>query len=359
MNILYVSKIGNDKAAGLSYSIPRQVSAQAKFDQVLWINLSDVDVIDDGGGFCVKRSVYPGELPDCLPHPFCDPDLVVFEGLYNYPFEPLALTVMKRKIPYIIIPRGSMTAQAIKQRRLKKEIAGVLFFNRFIKKATAIHYLTQAEQRDSSRFPCRSVVLPNGCILPERIDYCPHEGKTVITYIGRLHTYHKGMDLLLEACDMIQNELRQRNVVIQCYGPDREGALAYMRDYCNSHGLDDLVQIGDGLYSAEKIKALKDSDLFIMTSRFEGMPMGLIEALAYGLPCIVTPGTNLQREILDADAGFGCDPEPRSIADAILDAVSDRERLKRLSRNAVTLAKAYSWESIAQRTHVVYEELIR
>ena len=96
-----------------------------------------------------------------------------------------------------------------------------------------------------------------------------------------------------------------------------------------------------------------------MTSRFEGMPMGLIEALSYGVPCIVTPGTNLMQEIESAGAGFGCELMPEKIASAIMLSLTNKTELLEMRNNAKVLAAQYSWDEIASKTHDAYEKLLK
>ena len=58
--------------------------------------------------------------------------------------------------------------------------------------------------------------------------------------------------------------------------------------------LDDIVFYHYGaVFGKVKEKVLLDNDFFILTSRLEGHPMALIEALSYGLPCLVTQGSRL------------------------------------------------------------------
>ena len=73
---------------------------------------------------------------------------------------------------------------------------------------------------------------------------------------------------------------------------------------------------------AQKIYA--GCDIFLMPSRFEGHPTGLLEALAYGLPCIATTGSNMREEIELADAGWTADNDAESIRSALLSMISDK-----------------------------------
>ena len=100
-----------------------------------------------------------------------------------------------------------------------------------------------------------------------------------------------------------------------------------------------------------------DIDVFIMTSRFEGMPMGLIEALSYGIPCLVTKGTNLADEVRSADAGWIAENSVLSIKDALRTIIFTRNFTEK-GKNALSLSKTYSWNEIAKQSSSFYKKII-
>ena len=63
------------------------------------------------------------------------------------------------------------------------------------------------------------------------------------------------------------------------------------------------------------------NDVFIRTSRFEGLPLGILEALSLGLPCLVTKGTNLDELVNNYNAGWGVETTSKMVASAIKNAV--------------------------------------
>ena len=63
-----------------------------------------------------------------------------------------------------------------------------------------------------------------------------------------------------------------------------------------------VLKLCGPIAGADKKKVLKDADLFLHTSRSEGHPMGVLEALAYGIPCLLTPGTNMASEVAASGA---------------------------------------------------------
>ena len=71
-------------------------------------------------------------------------------------------------------------------------------------------------------------------------------------------------------------------------------------------------------YRSDMDKLLSAFDLFVMPSRFEGHPMGLIEALANGLPALVTRGCNMLDEILSSNAGWVCETSENDLEKTIL-----------------------------------------
>ena len=58
------------------------------------------------------------------------------------------------------------------------------------------------------------------------------------------------------------------------------------------------------IYGDDKYKILSQNDIFILTSRFEGMPMGILEALSLGVPCFVTKETCMGEWIEEHNCGF-------------------------------------------------------
>ena len=87
--------------------------------------------------------------------------------------------------------------------------------------------------------------------------------------------------------------------------------------------------------------------------------MSILEALSYGLPCLVTEGTNIKEEIEHAGAGWGCETSVKGIGEAFKALVKSDEYLQDFSERARNLASCYSWEKIASNSHSIYEELIK
>ena len=79
--------------------------------------------------------------------------------------------------------------------------------------------------------------------------------------------------------------------------------------------------------------------------------MGLIEALSYGVPCLVTPGTNMSTEIKQEDAGWTCACSVDSIADGLQRMIEEKKTLLEKSCNARRLATKYDWGLLAERFH--------
>lgn len=359
MNILFISHLGSGISAGPHWSVPARIKAQTKYDNVMWINATNASL-----PHYIETGVYHnfseyGKLTlACLPAPFNKPDVVAFEGFYYVPSAKFAKELRKKGVPYVITPRGSLTRQARHNAsRIKKDIAHLLFFDPFQKGACAIQYLTKQEQTDS-KSPCRnSYVLPNGFSTPQRVKTSFSQDRIKGIFIGRIDLYHKGLDTLVEAVTACSPMMRNYSFTIDVYGPKNEDAKK-LEQLITVYQLGDIISLKGEIAGKAKENAILDSDVFILPSRFEGHPMGLVEALAYGLPCVVSRGTNMREEIEAADAGWTCDGTTDSLVRALLDVVNERNLFKKKSENAISLAKNYDWDVLAKKFHEKLEELI-
>lgn len=361
MNILYITNLTGNLFAGPNHSVPAQIKAQSMVDCVLWYNLNYVKREEWGqnGLDCKNLSDFPsGRLKD-LPKPFCNPDLVVVEEFYCYPFSKIIHDIQMQNIPYIIIPRSELTKQAQRKKAWKKKIGNFIYFNNMARKATAIQYLSQQECVESGeKWNKKSLVIPNGTDTKENYKKSFSDNAIRAVYIGRYEQYQKGLDILLGAIARIIEELREVGFQLSMYGVDQEGAVDAMKHQIAEYGISDLVHIHDAVYGQEKEQILIQSDVFIMTSRFEGLPMGMIEALSFGLPCVATVGTNLTCEIEKYKAGWIAQNTVESVTKALQTMVRDYCNVSTKGHNARTLSATFSWYAIAEKSHNEYVKMI-
>ena len=362
MNILFISKLTGKLWAGPHNSVPAQVLAQSNIDNVLWVNLNYV---------CLpnwRRDEYQfinyDDIPKCslevLPKPFNKPDFIIFEEIYTFhPRDKMVVSVLKSGIPYSIIPRCSLTKNAQHRHFIKKKLANILFYNRFVFKSHFVQYLTPSEKIESEKyFNHKNIIIPNGIDLPHIVNKDFSQDGIRAIYIGRLEIGQKGLDLLLKAIVSIKEELRYVRFSMTLYGPDIEHSVEKLKSIIQDNHIDDLIKIKDGIFGEDKINILKNSDIFIMTSRYEGMPMGLIEALSYGIPCIATDGTYMAEEIQKYDAGWEAGNNIDSIKTALLTAINEKNHYTRKSNNAIKLASNYSWKNLANNLHNQIQETL-
>ena len=352
MKILFLSNTHGKSYSGPSYSIPAQIKAQSNFDEVIWYN-SAVSEKQAWNEYTYYHDI--NEIPDTsLKSIFAHvgkPDLIIIEQFYNHINYRYLYQVFKCGIPYLIIPRGQFTKQGQNRSRLKKKAANLLIGRLIIKKAKAVWYLTEQEKTDSGkRWNENTIVIPNGINMPPKtVAYGQNEIIRFVS-IGRLEPYQKGLDLLINAVYELRERLRGK-CRFDIYGADVDGVANALQADIKSKGLTELIEIHGPAYEDEKERVLLSSDVFIMPSRFEGHPMALIEAMSYGLPCLVSKGSNMKQEVEEARAGWVFDSELRELKDAIERCIEERDTYREYGENARNLSSKYNWLEIAKKTH--------
>lgn len=286
------------------------------------------------------------------------PDAVLFHSIWAMPYIKFAKVLKKFGVHYAIMMHGADSKVNRQSAPIKKWIANKLWFNRFMHDASAIIYLNQAEMENclSAKNNKKNFIIPNGC---DRgiYDICNIKIKRPVNiiFLGRLARYHKGVDILLDALEILK-QYDYKDVKISFYANENDIDIQYLKDRLLV--LDDIASYCGGVYGDDKKQVLKNADAFILTSRFEGMPMGILEALSYGVPCILTPGTNMADELEQVGAGWKAELTAASIANMIMKAVYDLSNNYQKYHNAAyELSSKFDWRKIGEK-HVNLMEKI-
>jgi L-malate glycosyltransferase len=138
----------------------------------------------------------------------------------------------------------------------------------------------------------------------------------------------KGVDVLLNAFQRIIAEYPETHLVI--VGIDPQVSTLY--------NLSNKLKVSSHVHWVGIIdhanENLSIADGYIQPSRKEGLGLGIIEAMAFGLPIVATNTGGIPEAVIDGETGYHADPgDPNSLADAIKQLLSEKERFKKLGEN--------------------------
>lgn len=355
-NVLHFAHLDDNRFSGVNAAVKQTLKAQNQRVNVAWCNVNKGNKTQVEG---VQQFPFDNSFDiEKLPEPFCRPDLVVFQETHRAPYVKIAKQLRKMGIPYVTVPHGELSVAALKQKRLKKWLADKTYFHSFIGRAAGIQCLSEFE-RSQIPFSAHKFVATNGIELPQKGKTNFRKKGVRFVFVGRIDVSVKGLDLLVDAVALSAETLRNNGATITLCGPQYHG-VQELSEQIRARGVEDLISLHDPVLDEEKAQALLDADLFIQTSRHEGMPMGVLEALGYGLPCVLTHGTTLAETVESVAAGFAAETSAESIAKALKAAVraAEEEKLSAYSQNARTFAEEnFSWEAVTEKTLKIYKRL--
>lgn len=367
MIVLHAAALTWGKIDGIGAAVPALIRAQHGMEglrvALLHTGASRQPAPELGFSVFPRRGILGHPTRLVLPAPFDRPDLVVFHNTYIPFHAALARRLRRLGIPYVICPHGGMTRAAQRQKWFKKRLGNLLFFNRFVAHAQALHCLTPGEAAESDHWRRPTFVVGNGIALPDASELASpgRSAQLAIAYVGRLDMHHKGLDWLVDACGLVRAELRQRGACVQLRGPDVRRTAAKLQQRIADHQLQETVRILGPVVGDQKALLLRHSDVFLHTSRWEGHPMAVLEALAYGLPCLLTPGTNLAETVANAGAGWRVEPTPAGIAEGLRHVLRAAPcALQQAGRDARRLAeREFRWQQVAARVVEHYRRYVQ
>ncbi len=267
--------------------------------------------------------------------------------------------------PYLIRPCGMLDPWSLSQGGWKKSLYLWWRLRRHLNRAAALHFTTDIE-RDLTKplgLTSWAIVEPNGIRLdefrelPERGGFRGKYGISheipVCLFLSRLHP-KKGLDLLFPAFAALG---QPGHLVIA--GPVTDDYRATLEAEVSRLHLGDRVHFVGMLRGREKLAAFVDADLFVLPSRQENFGNAVVEALAAGVPVVISDQVNIWPEVRDAGVGGVVALEVDALAGELRRWLVDPDlRTQAAHRGKELVRERYDWEAIAQRWAKHYASLL-
>lgn len=218
-----------------------------------------------------------------------------------------------------------------------KDLLDMLITRRLLEGAQAVLALQAHERGRLLEIAPRAntVTLPNG-LSTEHVPYrwSPERlGARTILFLARLHPRKRVLDFI-EAARIL--ETRHAGFVYRIVGADG-GDLAAARERISELGLGAQVTLVGALSPEACLRELAEASVYVLPSVDEPFPMSVLEALATGVPSVVTTGIHIRDLLEEHAAAEVVDPNPQALADGIFRVWKSPERAGTLSRNGRAL----------------------
>jgi len=298
-----------------------------------------------------------------------DFDLVHVHALFSYASTAAALIARRKAVPYIIRPLGVLNRWGMQnRRRIVKAISFQLIESRILRGACAVHYTSRIEQREAETATstlgiARSAVIPlpiapvRGAADPERFfaKFPGARNKQIVLFLSRIHP-KKGIELLLDAFYEIHRKHPSAVVVIA--GEGEPAYVSILRRKANEMKIAKYVIWSGHLSGEEKWAAFAAATVFVLPSFSENFGIAAAEALARGVPTVITEGVGLSEEVQAANAGVVVKSTAHTIACTLDDLLCNADKRRQFAANGRQLAiNRFSSEQVGRMLNDLYRQL--
>ncbi len=293
-------------------------------------------------------------------------DLVHIHTFFTWPTSSAAAAAVRNRIPYILSPRGMLVKALVRRKsRLVKWSWIQLFGRRIVEGAARLHVTTDIEEEEIRRFPFN---LPEVFVIPVGVETevaVPGSGgpvsleiaalagkKPLLLFLGRVN-WKKGLDRLIPALRYLEG------AHLAVAGNDDDDYQIHLDRLASRNGVSKRITFTGPVYGEEKRRLLGAADVFVLPSYSENFGIAVLEAMAAGVPVVVTPEVGLSREVEEAGAGLVLSGDPGILGPGINSLLADPGRLRRMGERGRELAAGrFAWDGIGREMEQVYKQVI-
>ncbi|OBX21894.1 glycosyltransferase involved in cell wall biosynthesis [Gelidibacter algens] len=224
------------------------------------------------------------------------------------------------------------------------------------KMADVITVLTSYDIEYYQKHGATVYVMPNPCSFTP-ISENSHNREQTILAVGQLDRYHhKGLDNLIKLIAPILKEYPDWQLKIA--GSGKKG-LKHLTQLAEEHHILDKVIFTGFINNVSEV--MYQTSIFILPSRFEGLPMVLLEAMSQGMACIAYDCKTGPSDIIENDKnGFLIeDQNMTKMQKGLGDLLISKDLRLRLSNEGINSLDKYNISAITERYEALFKKIVK
>lgn len=297
-------------------------------------------------------------------------DAVHIHALFSFSSVAAARSARRARVPYVVRPLGVLNRWGVENRRRLVKRWSLRYVERpILLHAAALHFTSEAEKREAIETVPEAAGVPSAVIpLPVEVPRCSvgakgfwdefpaaREGQ-VILFLSRIDP-KKGVELLLEVFQSICTRIADALLVIA--GGGEAGYVRSLKLRAEQMGIDDRIIWTGFLAGERKAAAFAAATVFVLPSYSENFGIAAAEALAAGVPSVLSHQVGLADEVANAGAAIVTRCDVRELADAIeLILCDDRIRNELATKAKAFVQSYYSLEAVGEQLVTLYRRVI-
>lgn len=300
---------------------------------------------------------YSRPLTSWLKSSVKDFDVVHIHAVFNHASVAAAKECRRAGVPYIVRPLGTLDPWSMKQKASRKKIFWSLVGKRMLQGSAAVHYTAEAEKKateeslgiNHGRVIALGVEVKGSEPIKKALDYFPVlGGQPYVLFLSRLDP-KKNVEGLIDAFRSLKQDA-------WCLVIAGDGPRDYVSTLKQKAGGSEKIIFTGWVEGEQKEALLRDAALFVLPSHQENFGLSVMEAMAHGVPVLVSPHVNLAPEIGTTNAGWVV--ELAQLSNGLAVVLHDEAERARRGKAATGFARQHTWQRTATELAQLYRELI-